>query len=206
MPRLATLLATAALALSPVAATAQTTPPMVTPSAADTVGPFGIEIGALLPMAGAVLAPAGGTGQPLSAYSRSSGLVVVLWGNRCPWVERYDARVAALAQTFGDRFGVVLVSTGSAEDNAARATENAYAMPYLSDAGGAFVRALGAVRAPQAYVFDASGRLAYSGAIDDSPANADRVSATYLADALTAVAGGKAPATPRTEALGCLIR
>ena len=41
MTRLATLLATAALALSPVAATAQTTPPVATPSvtntAADTV-------------------------------------------------------------------------------------------------------------------------------------------------------------------------
>ena len=208
MTRLVSTLRAAALAavvLTASAAHAQTTAPRPAASA-DTVGAFGIGIGSLLPMGDAVLAPATGAGQPLASYSRGSGLVVVLWSNRCPWVERYDARVAALAARVADRFGVVLVSTASQADNAARATEKAYAVPYLSDAGGAFVRALGAVRTPQVYVFGADGRLAYVGAIDDSPADAERVSKDYLGDVLASLATGQAPGMTRTEALGCLIR
>ncbi len=202
MTRLASTLRAAAFALAATfvpAAQAQT-------AAADTVGTFGIGIGAPLPMADVVLAPATGAGQPLASYSRGSGLVVVLWSNRCPWVERYDARVTALAARVADRFGVVLVSTASQADNAARATEKGYAVPYLSDAGGAFVRALGAVRTPQVYVFGVDGRLAYVGAIDDSPADAERVSKNYVGDVLASISTGQAPGMTRTEALGCLIR
>lgn len=209
------LLPLALLAALPAAA--QTTPPVpptTSPVPAATnpvpsgtvVTPFGIDLGAPLPMRDAVLAPVDGNGQPLAAYGRGSGLVVVLWSNRCPWSERYDVRVADLARTYGDRFGVVLVSTGSVEDNRTRATEHEYAMPYLSDAGGTFVRALGAVRSPQAFVFGADGTLAYVGAIDDSPTDADRVTNPYLRNALDAIAAGQTPSVQKTEALGCLIR
>lgn len=205
--RLALLPLVLAAAL-PVAAQPPTTPPpATTPVPSGTVvTPFGIDLGAPLPMRDAVLAPVDGTGQALGTYGRASGLVVVLWSNRCPWSERYDDRVADLARTYGDRFGVVLVSTGSVEDNRTRATERSYATPYLSDAGGAFARALGAVRSPQAYVFGPDGTLAYVGAIDDSPSDPDRVTNPYLRNALDAIAGGQTPGMAKTEALGCLIR
>lgn len=205
--RLALLPLVLAAAL-PVAAQPPSTPtPATAPvPAGATATPFGIDLGAPLPMRDAVLAPTTGAGQALASYGRGSGLVVVLWSNRCPWSDRYDDRVADLARTYGDRFGVVLVSTASVDDNRTRATERTYATPYLSDAGGAFARALGAVRSPQAYVFGADGTLAYVGAIDDSPSDADRVTAPYLRSALDAIAAGQVPATAKTEALGCLIR
>lgn len=165
-----------------------------------------LPLGSALPLAGQAFAAADGSSKALSAYAGPAGTVLVFWANRCPWVDRYEARVTDLAARYGERYGFVLVGSAAADANAARAQTQGYRMPYVTDAGGALAAALGAQRTPQVFVFDAAGALAYTGTVDDSPSDPAAASKPYLRDALDAIAAGRPAPTTRTEALGCLIR
>jgi hypothetical protein len=72
----------------------------------------------------------------------------------------------------------------------------------------AAARQLGITRTPEAAVL-VDGALVYRGRIDDQWAalGVRRAEAgqSDLADAITAVLNGRAPATARTEAVGCLL-
>ncbi|MCA0270213.1 MAG: redoxin family protein [Bacteroidetes bacterium] len=176
-----TLLAAVALALAP-AAVAQP-----------------LQTGAALPLASQSFATADGQTLTLGGAAKSAGTMVVFWANRCAWADRNAERLTNLVTTFGDRFGVVVVSS----------TPLAAApggVPVVVDGTGALVRAFGVQRAPQAFVFNASGTLAYTGAFDDSPADAAAARKHYAADALTAVAAGQTPAVATSEAFGCIVR
>ena len=76
-------------------------------------------------------------------------------------------------------------------------------MVYLSDPTSAVAKAFGAERTPHAFVFDADGRLAYVGTIDDSPGDAGNVKERYLERAIGTLGG---VATPSTKAFGCTIK
>ncbi|RMF56486.1 MAG: thioredoxin family protein, partial [Bacteroidetes bacterium] len=52
----------------------------------------------------------------------------------------------------------------------------------------------------------ATGRLVYTGAIDDNPRSEDEVEQPYLAEVLTALRQGTAPPVTRTDPYGCLIK
>lgn len=164
-----------------------------------------LPLGSPLP-ASASLTAADGSPRALPSLAGSQGTVLVTWSNACPWVDRIEARLVDLASTYGDRFGFALVGPGTPAANAERVAARGYAFPYLSDAGNALARALGAQRSATIFVFDAAGALAYVGALDDSPTDATRATAFYLRDALDAIAAGRPAPVTRTEALGCLIR
>ena len=67
-------------------------------------------------------------------------------------------------------------------------------------------RAFGASVTPEAFLFDAGGKLAYHGTIDDNRQEPDKVTARYLKDALDAVVAGKKPAVSETKGIGCGIK
>ena len=173
-----------------------------------------LPLGSPMPLADQSFTGVDGSAATLGSLAGSKGTVVVFWSNKCAWVDRYEARLLELAEQFGSQgYRFVLVNSFNASDenesaarSAARAGEKGYRMPYVADANGALAKALGAVRAPQVFVFDANRSLAYVGAIDDSPSAAASAQNRFLFDALTAGAAGRTPATTRTEALGCLIR
>ena len=82
--------------------------------------------------------------------------------------------------------------------------------PLQADAGHRLTRQLHARITPEAVVVAADGRTTlYQGRLDDAYAGLGQhrtvVSHHELADALAAVAAGKAVAVPRTEAVGCFI-
>jgi hypothetical protein len=77
---------------------------------------------------------------------------------------------------------------------------------YAYDATSGIARAFGATRTPEAFLFDASGKLVYHGTIDDNADDATAVKDPYLANAVNAVAGGKAVPVAETKALGCGIK
>jgi AhpC/TSA family len=87
-----------------------------------------------------------------------------------------------------------------------RAKEVGYKFPYVVDATSDVARAFGASHTPEAFLFDASGKLVYHGAIDDNARDAKAVKARWLADAVAAVATGKPVAMAETKALGCSIK
>jgi len=74
------------------------------------------------------------------------------------------------------------------------------------DATSDLARAFGAARTPEAYLFDAKGKLVYHGAVDDNAREEKSVQSPWLQQAVTAVAAGKAVATGETKGFGCGIK
>jgi hypothetical protein len=87
-----------------------------------------------------------------------------------------------------------------------RAKDKKFGFPYVVDEDSKLAKSFGATRTPEAFLFDAQGKLVYHGTIDDNHKEAGKVTKTYLKDALDAVADGKPVATAETKAVGCSIK
>ena len=168
-----------------------------------------------LPLADRPMSAVGAEAVTLADLVGPSGLVIAFWSNSCPWVEKNEARLVALAneyQSEGVNFVVVNANDPNAypsEAPAALATQAAngkYPFPYLIDAEAALARALGAQRTPEIFVFNPDRIQVYAGAIDDSPALADNVTTPYLKSAIEALVAGSAVAQAVTKSIGCTIK
>jgi peroxiredoxin len=144
-----------------------------------------------------------------------AGTLVVFTCNHCPFAKGWEKRMADLGNAYAKKkLGVIWINandpTQHEEDNAAGTAERAKALgltfPYVMDETSAVAKAFGATVTPEAFLFDAGGKLVYHGTIDDNRKEPDKVSKRYLQDALEAVASGKAPATAETKSLGCSIK
>lgn len=184
---------------------------------AHAQSPEEIPLGSEMPAAAVQLSRAGGGQATLGSLQGSAATVVLFWSNQCPWVEKYQGRVAELASAYGDR-GVRFVLINS-NDPAAYPQEAASAsaesfgaagfpssVTYLNDPSAAVAGAFGAERTPHVFVFDGDASLVYVGTIDDSPGDPSNVGEQYLEDALAAVVGGSGVPVPKTKAFGCTIK
>jgi hypothetical protein len=87
-----------------------------------------------------------------------------------------------------------------------RAQEKEFVFDYLHDESQEVVRALGATRTPEVYVFDRNRKLVYHGAVDDNRDDETAVTHAYLRDALDAVLAGRAPVFAETPPQGCFVK
>lgn len=137
----------------------------------------------------------------------SSGVVFLIWNPDCPWVDRYEDRLRALAAEYegqGLRFVLVDAAQNGSDDTASTQIEAAI---HVQDPRRRFIDALGATRTPQAFVFDAERTLTYMGAIDDSPSSPERVEERYLRAALRALVEDQNPEPhQQRSAFGCRLR
>src|SRR5262245_23114978 len=97
--------------------------------------------------------------------------------NHCPYVVAYEDRLIALAQEFQPKgIGVAAINSNDAErypdDNfeamRQRAALKRFPFPYLHDESQDVAAAYAAVRTPEVFVLDGTGKLAYHGRIDDN--------------------------------------
>jgi peroxiredoxin len=150
----------------------------------------------------------------LESYAGADVLVLVQSCNHCPYVQAWEGRMKAIQADYAYR-GVRLVALNSNdsdrypedsfEEMRRRAEQQGFNFDYLHDADQAIVRALGAQRTPEVFVFDRDRRLAYHGAIDDSR-DERAVASHYLRDALDAVLDGREPAVTDTPPSGCTVK
>ncbi len=136
----------------------------------------------------------------LRSFARKSGTVVVVVSPSCPCSKSHEPVLAALAQRF-PTFGFVGLRADD-EESKLHFASGRLPFPVVARAGAA--SALGALKTPHVFVFDAEGALRYRGGVDDSH-DAARARIHYLADALTALAAGAEPAYPETRPLGCRV-
>ena len=145
----------------------------------------------------------------------AKGTLVVFTCNHCPWAKAWESRIVALGNRFvGEGVGVLAVNPNDPvaypEDGPAemrdRARAAGMAFPYVVDAGGKVAQAFGASKTPEVFLFDAAGKLAYYGAVDDNAQDPAAVKARYLEDALTALVAGQPIAVTTSKALGCSIK
>lgn len=155
----------------------------------------------------------------LADYNDKEGVIVVFTCNHCPYAKAYEQRIIDLDATFAPQnFPVVAINPNDPnrvpedafDKMQERAEEKGYTFPYLVDETQAIARAYGATKTPHVYLLENEGNgtftVAYIGAIDDSPMDADAVDKTYLADAIAAVKAGDAPSPSETKAIGCTIK
>jgi peroxiredoxin len=143
------------------------------------------------------------------------GTLVVFMCNHCPWVKAWQTRIAAIGnQAVTQGIGVIAVNSNDPaaypEDGfdqmKARATQLGLHFPYAVDATSDIARAFGATRTPEAFLFDAKGKLIYHGTVDDNAQDETAVKQTWLKDAVQAAAAGTAVPAAETKAFGCGIK
>ena len=183
---------------------------------------FALTCGSALaadPAASGIVAPASKTavdlsGAPRDPFSSSAKARVFLFlRTDCPIGNRYAPELQRLAKEFANQkvdFWLVYPDA----DETAVSIQNHIAQYHfpgeaLHDAGFALTKRAHATVAPEAAVFDQSGKLLYHGRIDDRWIELGQgrpAAKTHdLEDAIAAVIAGKPVAQPETHAVGCYL-
>jgi len=187
----------------------------VAPLFAQDSGPKPLALGAAMPMADQKMKNVDGQAIAVADVRGAKGTLVVFTCNACPYAKAWEDRIVALGNEYKSKgIGVIAVNANDpgkvAEDGydqmKTRAREKNFAFPYVVDATSGLARAYGATRTPEAFLFDAQGKLVYHGTIDDNAQDPEKVSSRYLSDALAAVSSGKDVAVKETKAMGCGIK
>jgi peroxiredoxin len=174
-----------------------------------------LAIGDAVPMKDVKMTGVDGKAVTLSSVAGKQGTLVVFTCNHCPWAKMWQTRVTEIGNAAGKAgIGMVAINANDPaeypEDNMdgmkARAKQLGMKFPYVVDATSDIARAFGASRTPEAFLFDASGKLVYHGTVDDSPKDAAAVKDAWLKDAVNAVSTGKAVPTAETKSMGCSIK
>ncbi|MEZ5095956.1 MAG: thioredoxin family protein [Nocardioides sp.] len=156
-------------------------------------------------LAGATVSSTAYAGRPL---------LVAFLCNHCPYVKHVEAGFGELVRAHPDVAVVGICTNDAAEypdDAPAGLAEQAaragWAFPYLVDESQQVGRAFAAACTPDFFLYDASGALAYRGAMDGStPGNGVPVTGELLADAMTRVAAGQPVPEPHRPSMGCSIK
>jgi peroxiredoxin len=174
-----------------------------------------LALGDAVPMKGVLLAGVDGKSVTLASVAGKKGTLVVFTCNHCPWAKLWQTRVTEIGNAAGKAgLGMVAINSNDPsvypEDDMngmkQRAKQLGMKFPYVVDATSDVARAFGAMRTPEAFLFDASGKLVYHGTIDDNPQDASAVKDAWLKDAVDAVAAGRTVTTAETKSLGCSIK
>jgi len=158
----------------------------------------------------------------LASLVKSHGLLVIFTSNTCPFVvgngeksEGWEGRYPGLAQLARKLdVGMVLINsneanratTESMDAMRARWKKYKYQAPLLVDAQHVVADAFGARTTPHVFLFDGTGVLVYTGAIDDNVDSAKKVKKNWLQDAMNAVAKGQPVPVAQSKPLGCSIK
>jgi peroxiredoxin len=154
----------------------------------------------------------------LSDYTDEKGVIVIFTCNHCPYAKAYEQRIIKIDQQFDPKgYPVVainpndpkLVPEDSFENMKKRAENKNYTFPYLIDAKQEVYKAYGATNTPHVFVLknnQGDFTVKYIGTIDNNYKNPDKVTKTYLADAVESLLNGNKPDPAKTKAIGCSIK
>ena len=143
------------------------------------------------------------------------GTLVVFTCNHCPWAKAWEQRIVDLGNAYLERgIGAIAINPNdptvyqddAIESMKARAEQRGMKFPYVVDGTSDVARAYGASKTPEIFLFDATDKLVYYGAVDDNAEEPEKVEKAYLKDALEAVVTGKPAPVAYTKAMGCSIK
>lgn len=159
---------------------------------------------------------AAGKGTVSLADLTGSALLVAFVCNHCPYVKHIETELGRIVSEYTPRgLSAVAICTNDADaypdDKPEALQEQAvragWTFPYLVDESQAVGRAYGAACTPDLFVFDASRKLAYHGAMDAStPKNNEPLTGSLLRSALDLVLAGSPVPEPHRPAMGCSIK
>jgi thioredoxin-related protein len=174
-----------------------------------------LEIGKSIPMADVRLTSVDKSEVSLEQVKTKPGLLVMFSCNTCPYVIKSQGRTKeAIAYAKEKGIGMVIVNSNEAqrddEDSyeamAKYAKRQHYSVPYVMDVQSKLADAFGATRTPEVFLFDATGKLVYKGAMEDNPTNPAESKQLYLKEAINNMLAGKAIDPNSTRSIGCGIK
>ncbi len=145
----------------------------------------------------------------------SKGLLVIFTCNHCPFVKGWQDAMVELGNSYMQKgIGVVFVNSNNPavkkgdgmEGMRALAKKAGYKFPYVVDATSKVAKHFGAKKTPDVFLFDASGKLVYRGAVGEGGREPKPGGETWLKDALDAVIAGQKVTKSETKAVGCGIK
>jgi peroxiredoxin len=153
-------------------------------------------------------------GHEVSLAALRGKTVVLEWINpNCP-ISRGHAERHTMIDTAARHPEAVWLAINSTNpthpDHVDRATHKSYdakhgiTYPVLEDPKGEVGRAYGAKTTPHMFVIDATGTVAYAGAIDDGGRGSAKLN--YVDSALAALAAGRRPDPAATRPYGCSVK
>src|SRR5215470_6293528 len=144
-----------------------------------------------------------------------NGLLVMFSCNTCPVVHSYQSRTIEVCKYAQDKqIGVILRNSNEAyrndgdsyNDMKDYAKDQSYNWPYVVDNNSTMADAFGATRTPECFLFNASGKLVYHGAIDNNPNGPNEVTRKHLVVAMDEMLAGKDVSMKTTRSVGCSIK
>lgn len=174
-----------------------------------------LPIGAEMPKADVKLKDISGKEITLKDARKQNGLLVMFSCNTCPYVIKNQSRTNEICKyALSKGIGVVVLNSNEANrsgaDSYAEMQEYAkaqgYDWYYAVDQNNVLADAFGALRTPECFLFDKSGKLVYHGAIDDNPSDASRVNRAHLKEAINEATAGKDVSVKTSKSVGCSIK
>jgi peroxiredoxin len=156
-------------------------------------------------------------GKTYSNYSFAdrSALLIIITCNHCPYANAYWKRIVKLANRYEeDNLAIVAINPNDEERYPQDSFDNMKKLMkelkdrfvYLRDESQVVAKKLGAIKTPQAFLFNSKRELVYKGAIDDSWENEYAVTRVYLEDAIEASLDGLEVDFPEIKPIGCSIK
>lgn len=136
----------------------------------------------------------------LRGYGKADGTVVVAMSPTCPCSRSHEPVLESLVHRF-PRFGFVGIRSPEPIAETYFAGRK-LSFPVVAAKGAA--AALGALKTPHVFVYDAQGALRYKGGVDDSH-DVARAKTPFLAATLTALTEGRDVPVTETRPLGCRV-
>lgn len=174
-----------------------------------------IPLGASIPSPEIKMQDISGQQVSLGDVKTEKGLLVMFSCNTCPYVIKNQSRTYEVCKyANGMGVGVALLNSNEAkrgdddsfDEMKKYADVQGYHWKYLVDKNHKLADAFGANRTPECFLFDASGKLVYHGAIDDNPSDANAVTRKHLLVAIDEMLGGKDISVKESKSVGCTIK
>jgi peroxiredoxin len=173
-----------------------------------------LAIGSSIPMAAVKMKSVNGSEYSIKDVANKNGVLVMFSCNTCPVVRKYQGRtLQAIKEAQKNGIGVIVVNSNegqrSNEDSYSAmqtyAKAQNYTVPYVVDNNSALANAFGATRTPECFLFNASGKLVYHGAIDNNQ-EAESATRNHLISAVSETVSGKDVTVKESRSVGCSIK
>ena len=153
----------------------------------------------------------------LSDYPNAKGFIIVFTCNHCPFAKLYPPRLNDLNNKFKP-LGVPLIAISSTDtmmyeedtypNMVIKANEEHFNFPYLFDEMQVVAKNFKAQKTPHAYVIWKENNqwvVKYNGAIDDNGMEPEKVTESYVSNAVYELLTSQPIKTSETKSIGCQI-
>lgn len=154
----------------------------------------------------------------MSDYPDAKGFIIVFTCNHCPFAKLYPPRMNELNSKYKE-LGVPLLAISSTdtvtfeEDTFVKMAEKSknenFNFPYLYDGEQTVAHNFNAQKTPHAFVIWKENNewvVKYNGAIDDNGADPEKVTESYVAEAVDELLAGNDVRITETKSIGCQIK